>query len=1161
MTPIRTEGASVLQKVDRTMSAVMALYSTFFLVLLAGTGPPVESKILSGRRYESPFSVEELLNLVIPKKQSQDIDMDPCKSPAFIGDIAYPEGNKTKKGKKGFRDNFDVRDTISEPRVGRGLSLDDSIGKGFLKRKNYKHNTHENSVDKLDTSSVNRVKWPRKVKKHKSKSIHQKVATQAKISTTKYSDYSGPKVRMHPDDEKILQRVGTFNSSIRNHILMPEETTEHLIRHRRSRRRKLFRSHKSKMKLYRHDGFEPDIDDQDRTRVKRAATARPERIWDYAVIPYEIDSNFSGVHKALFKQAMRHWENYTCIQFVERTSEHPNWIVFTERPCGCCSFVGKRGNGPQAISIGKNCDKFGIVVHELGHVVGFWHEHTRPDRDNWVEIKRENVMIGQEYNFNKLTSEEVNSLGLRYDYDSIMHYARNTFSKGTYLDTILPKSDLPENQAAMPEIGQRIRLSKGDILQTTALYECPACGKTYQETSAKFASPQYNLYTPPSGVEPVHFKKGDQCQWRILATHGEKIILNITSLDIPASVNCQLDYLEVRDGYWYKSDLLAKLCGNKIPAAIISTGSRMLLTYKTHNLSPDHKGFTAQYEAVCGGDLDMETGQLESPNFPEDYQPNKECIWRIKVPEDFQVALKFQSFEIENHDNCVYDFLEIRDGENSSADLIGTFCGYKMPKDIKSTSNSLWIKFVSDGSVQKAGFSASFMKEYDECHSPDHGCEHECINTLGGYSCSCRIGYELHSDDKRCENACGGIIDTANGTITSPSFPDIYPSNKNCIWEIIAPPQWRITINFTHFDIEGNNQDCEYDSLTISSKMGSEEARNHGLFCGNKLPPVITSEGNSLRLEFLSDNSVQKNGFAAIFFTDKDECATDNGGCQHVCRNTIGAYYCSCHQGFVLHENGHDCKEGGCKHEIKAAKGEISSPHYPDYYPAKKECVWIFSTTPGHRIKLLFTEFELEPHQECAYDHIVVYDGHTTDEQILGRFCGSKLPHPLIATDSTMLLVFKSDASVQRKGFMAEHMTVCGGHLTALESSSQIFSHAKFGDVNYDNKEDCDWIIEATQGKNVHLSFLTFELEDEQDCGYDFIEVFSGYDDSGPSYGRFCGNKIPPEIISVDEALLLRFKSDDTINSKGFSANFVIIDESDNKDYEYFDKPKVIRGY
>ena len=37
-------------------------------------------------------------------------------------------------------------------------------------------------------------------------------------------------------------------------------------------------------------------------------------------------------------------------------------------------------------------------------------------------------------------------------------------------------------QAAMPEIGQRVRLSRGDILQTSALYRCPACGRTYQVT-------------------------------------------------------------------------------------------------------------------------------------------------------------------------------------------------------------------------------------------------------------------------------------------------------------------------------------------------------------------------------------------------------------------------------------------------------------------------------------------------------------------------------------------------------------------------------------------------------------------------------------------------------------------------------------------------------
>ncbi|TMW45648.1 hypothetical protein DOY81_009274, partial [Sarcophaga bullata] len=69
-------------------------------------------------------------------------------------------------------------------------------------------------------------------------------------------------------------------------------------------------------------------------RARRAVTAKKERIWDYGVIPYEIDHIFSGTHKALFKQAMRHWENATCIKFVERDPKvHPNYIYFTVKNC------------------------------------------------------------------------------------------------------------------------------------------------------------------------------------------------------------------------------------------------------------------------------------------------------------------------------------------------------------------------------------------------------------------------------------------------------------------------------------------------------------------------------------------------------------------------------------------------------------------------------------------------------------------------------------------------------------------------------------------------------------------------------------------------------------------------------------------------------------
>uniref|UniRef100_A0A672LJJ8 EGF-like domain-containing protein n=1 Tax=Sinocyclocheilus grahami TaxID=75366 RepID=A0A672LJJ8_SINGR len=56
----------------------------------------------------------------------------------------------------------------------------------------------------------------------------------------------------------------------------------------------------------------------------------------------------------------------------------------------------------------------------------------------------------------------------------------------------------------------------------------------------------------------------------------------------------------------------------------------------------------------------------------------------------------------------------------------------------------------------------------------------------------------------------------------------------------------------------------------------------------------------------------------------KDECSKDNGGCQHECINTIGSYVCQCRNGFILHENKHDCKEGMYRHfqkNIVARKG------------------------------------------------------------------------------------------------------------------------------------------------------------------------------------------------------------------------------------------------
>lgn len=84
----------------------------------------------------------------------------------------------------------------------------------------------------------------------------------------------------------------------------------------------------------------------------------------------------------------------------------------------------------------------------------------------------------------------------------------------------------------------------------------------------------------------------------------------------------------------------------------------------------------------------------------------------------------------------------------------------------------------------------------------------------------------------------------------------------------------------------------------------------------------------------------------------------------------------------------------------------------------------------------------------------------------------------------------------------------CGGQVRADVKTKDLYSHAQFGDNNYPGGVDCEWVIVAEEGYGVELVFQTFEVEEETDCGYDYMELFDGYDSTAPRLGRYCGSGV-----------------------------------------------------
>ncbi|XP_076628821.1 cubilin [Colletes latitarsis] len=672
------------------------------------------------------------------------------------------------------------------------------------------------------------------------------------------------------------------------------------------------------------------------------------------------------------------------------------------------------------------------------------------------------------------------------------------------------------------------------------------CGGHFIRLNGVIKSPNY----------PESYSNKRECTWVIEAPNRQKVILNVEDFELESHSTCIFDYLEIRNGGYDTSPLIGKFCGTDIPSQIISQTNQIYLKFVS-DVSKMYKGFSIEWDSTtsgCGGTMIAASGDIISPNYPQQYLPNSYCTWKIHVASGSLVRLLIVDLNLESYSKCRFDYIEISEGEKQTNRQ--KYCGHPYPKVISANSNIMTIRFRSDFSTSERGFHLKY--------------ETICQNTLTGYY----------------------------GVIESPNFPNKYERNLNCSWKIDAPRGNRLNLTFSHFDLEKPN-DCRYDYVEVKEGEYDVPKTEIAKLCDSDSPPAkIHSTQHQVFVKFVTDGQWEGNGFRLEWAVDGcgghltrpsgqitspgypsgypidvdcrwlievdythsveltihdinteklrgcffDKLAIYNGedstGLKlvEICYSENPVVFTSTGSKMFLefHSDVSYAARGFnltyrsvpivCGGLFTADTGIIHSTNYPQNYPNNQLCEWLIRVDENYVVNVTFLEFDLEKTANCTDDYVKIYDGPTQDSPLMANLCRNILPPPFVSTANEMLIVMRTDGLLAAKGFKAEYARACGARLIVKDQGYLTPARSFTGNYEIVDNWNCTWtLIAEDPGDHVTVSFTHLEMivseVDPNDCWLSYIEIHEGTSMEGPSRGKWCGSVVPLPITSTGNAL------------------------------------------
>lgn len=204
---------------------------------------------------------------------------------------------------------------------------------------------------------------------------------------------------------------------------------------------------------------------------ERNALNIKSKLWTTKVIPFVFASGFTAQQQSDITTWLQDFGDNTCLKVQPRTDED-DYISIIPNGGGCWSYVGRNG-GEQQISLATDgCVYRSTAVHEFMHAAGFWHEQSRADRDDYIQVVLSNVADKMKRNFRLVEMPQARLIGT-YDYKSVMQYSSYAFSKNGGKTMIL-KSD-SDASLGQPTYGT---LTANDIAKLKDLYSCDEKGSS-----------------------------------------------------------------------------------------------------------------------------------------------------------------------------------------------------------------------------------------------------------------------------------------------------------------------------------------------------------------------------------------------------------------------------------------------------------------------------------------------------------------------------------------------------------------------------------------------------------------------------------------------------------------------------------------------------------